>query len=302
MKASHLVGAAVGIILTVAGGRLAWANPRPAESSTPQKISTRAAESNIRKFYDELRFTINEGDINTDISHKKEWMDVTVEGMKMPNEPQKLGFLWKQGMSADAKYISASLYFECYARARDGKLTRFDYKLTAAPKPLEKPDLRGETQRDYDYYQATVAKQMRINGALVEIEDEVSVKAVNGRVSHIKNRCGGYEPQVAATIQQSEDVILQADLAYNRGEYGRSYRLYRDLVKSGVIADASTVEADACYRLAIMLYYHWHDCDASISGKERKRLLSAYLNRAREVGGYYIREKAGRALYYMENG
>lgn len=302
MKTTHLAGVGVGVFLTLAGVGMMSASPRPAESSTYQKISTRAAESSIRKFYDELRFTINEGDINTDISHKKEWMDVTVEGMKMPNEPQKLNFLWKQGMSADAEYISASLYFECYARARDGKLTRFDYKLTASPKPLEKPDLRGETQRDFDYYTATVAKQMRINGALVEIEDEVSVKAENGRVSHILNRCGGYQPQVAATIQQSEDVILQADLAYSHGEYGKAYRLYRDLVKSGVIAQAKTVEADACYRLAIMLYYHWHDCDASVSKKERKRLLSAYLTRAREVGGYHIREKARRALYYMENG
>jgi len=301
MKASHIVWLAAGVILAVVGGRPVSAAPLPAESVATHKISARKAESSIRKFYDELQFTINQGDINSDIAHKKEWMGVTVEGMKMPNEPQKLDFLWKQGLSANAEFISASLYFECYARARDGKLTRFDYKIIDSPRPLEKPDLRSETQRDYDYYKATVAKQMRIKGALVEIEDEVCVKAMNGRVSHILNRCGGFRPQVAATIAQSEDVIFQADLAYNRGDYGEAYRLYRNLVGSGVLAEAASVESDACYRLAVLLYYHWRECDPSVSGKERKRLLSAYLTRAQEVGGYYISEKARRARYYMEN-
>lgn len=301
MNASHIAWLAVGVILAVVGGRSVSAAPLPAESVATHKISARNAEASIRKFYDELQFTINQGDINSDIVHKKEWMGVTVEGMKMPNEPHKLDFMWKQGLSANAEFISASLYFECYARARDGNLTRFDYKIIDSPRPLEKPDLRSETQRDYDYYKATIAKQMRIKGALVEIEDEVCVKAMNGRVSHIMNRCGGYQPQVAATISQSEDVIFQADLAYNRGAYGEAYRLYRNLVRSGLLVEAGSVESDACYRLAVMLYYHWRDCDASISKKERKRLLSAYLTRAQEVGGYYIREKARRAQYYMEN-
>lgn len=264
------------------------------------KVTERQAERSVKELYGVLEYTVNKGDVNTDGEYWKRWKNLVVEGAKFPNEPLKLGFLWKESIGHH-EFLDAYYYFGCYAQGR-GKVQEIRVDVKPKVIPARKPDLATALSFDVDYYHLTASKYMRVNGHPYNFEDEIYVKAENGCIAYVKNRYGGDVPDVLTDdhdICEIFAIIAEADYMYTVGQYAKSYSLYKKVVASGMLT--TLAEADASYRLAILLYYYAGDCEPSMKRKEVNRRISAYLTHAENTGGWYISDKVVKARYYMEN-
>lgn len=262
------------------------------------KISEKQAANNVNEFYNALEYTVTEGDINTDHDIKAKWINLTTEGARLPNEPKNLNFLWNLGSGGNAEFMIPTYYFDCYAKARD-IINEYKYRLETKVVAARKPDLATAMTFDVDYYHIKVSKHLKIKGHSVEIQDEVFVKAENGHISYVRNIYGGEIPNVITNADVGNDAIADADYQFTIGNHAKSYELYKKAVASSMLAKLD--EADASYRLAILLYYFPKKCEPNAKRKEINRLISAYLSHAREIGSWYIKDKADKAKYYMEN-
>ena len=258
--------------------------PTYGETSVPNSVKT---------FYNGMTklSQISDENIAYDISKSMNecfygW-DVSVSGILLPNDFRLFDYDKKNDISHnDEKLNSATYVNRLKEYIYKDRVLKVDFRILKSEAIGDQPDFhKGKLSVATSLVSTYVEKTYILNGTRRIFNDTVCTDYTSGKISEIKNGYG-------KTIININTLRNKAALAYRLKKFYEAFKCYEQIIS------IAPNDADALYRIGLMVYFQYDDC--KIRKKERKNKAKTYLTKAQWYDRHSgIGEKAKNVLHWI---
>lgn len=189
---------------------------------------------------------------------------------------------------------------DLYNMFRDAKYANYSLRYESPKATATRPPEYTRNEAPASIAQVIVRKSYVSGGRVMAALDDTLVISLgqNMKVQRWANKTsthhiGSFSDDEILDVEQMK---TDANLAYDRKEYQKSYDIYQQIVRK------YPEEGDPYYRMAVILYKRKKEVNPNMKKKERRELVLGYLRKAVQYGGYSTRTCADNMHYWVTNG
>lgn len=212
--------------------------------------------------------------------------DLSVSGIIIPNDFRFFDYDGKN-ISHNDKTLNVTSYIN---RLMDyifqDRIMSVTYRILQSEVSGEQPDYSNGRLSMQTYILDTyVEKTYEIKGVRRMYKDTVRTDYTSGMINEIKNGYG-------ITVINVTNLRNKASIAYRRKKFAEAYMCYEQIIA------LDQEDADALYRIGLMTYFQYKECNLPKRGRKDK--AKSYLERAVRFGqNSGISERANNVLFRL---